>query len=369
MRIYAYDIEKLVPNDLKTSFQGRNKYKPSKFSDAGRHLMEVVHGIPNLLDGVSLGEVVIYIGRSYYNPLVPSQGVYGRFKNHLETKGLEYGIVALSCDTKKVPLWEKAAIRLIKNLKDNKKLCVSDIINDSSGSNGNISSQTESVIYIAWSTGKKTKIQYPTPRQIDNLSKQVFDELNGEIPLPQIRNVLLVTAKTDQALDIAWGNDLDDWSSDELVDSLFDDDDFLGEDGFQSEFDSVGDLTVKTAIACGVGVEEVIHEVTGLSSAQVKKRLMAAPGNTHVRNVFLDHWPQVISADDIKIKLDDAVGQDDEVDYFGDLTVGYCIRNNCESDIARITGVPLKKVKDILNNTHGNSKVRYTFDEWPWPED
>ena len=61
MRIYAYDIEKLVPNDLKTSFQGRNKYKPSKFSDAGRHLMEVVHGIPNLLDGVSLGEVVIYI--------------------------------------------------------------------------------------------------------------------------------------------------------------------------------------------------------------------------------------------------------------------------------------------------------------------
>ncbi len=358
MQIYAYDIEKLVPDDLRTSFKGRSKYKPTKFSDAGRHLMEVVHGIPDLLHGVSLGEVVIYIGRSYYNPENLSQGVYGRFKDHLKTKGLEYGIVALNCDAKKVPLWEKAAIRLIKNLKDNKKLCVSDIVNESSGSNGRTSSQAEAVIYIAWSTGRKTKIQYPTPQQIDNLSEQVFDELGGEIPLPQIKNVLLVTAKTDQALDIAWGNDLENLlSADELEDNhnQGDDDSSGGGELKSLELDSVGSLTVNAAIACGVGVREIIQKVTRLSSVQVQNKLKAAPGNTHVRNVFLDRWPQMASSDDAKIER------------IGNLTVSEC-RGEYEFDISKITGISRGEVENILYEVNGNLKIRNAFDRWPQPK-
>lgn len=358
MRIYAYDIEKLVPNDLKNSFQGKNKYKPTKFSDAGRHLMEVVHGIPNLLHGVSLGEVVIYIGRSYYNPENLSQGVYSRFKDHLKTKDLEYGIVVLNCDTKKVPLWEKAAIRLIKNLKDNKKLCVSDIVNTSSGSNGKTSSQAESVIYIAWSTGRKTKIQYPTPQQIDDLSEQVFDELDGEIPILQIKNVLLVTAKTDQALDIAWGNDLENLlSTDELEDNCNQgDDDSSGGNVLESlELDSVGSLTVKAAIACGVGVREIIQKVTRLSSVQVQNKLKAAPSNTHIRNVFLDCWPQMTSFGDA------------EIEYIGNLTVSEC-RGEYESDLSKIIGISESEVENILYEVNGNLKIRNAFNKWPQPK-
>jgi hypothetical protein len=160
MQIYAFEIEELRPSDLLISFDKKNKYKPAKFSKAGRHVMEVIHGIPMLFEDVNLGEVVIYIGRSFFNPSAPSQGVYQRFKNHLAERGHEYGIVALSCETDIVPLWEKAAIKTIAKLKEKNKLCVSDIVNQKKDLAGPYASYHESVIYITWSHGKKTKIQH-----------------------------------------------------------------------------------------------------------------------------------------------------------------------------------------------------------------
>ena len=150
MQIYAFEIEKLKPSDLSVAFDKKNKYKPTKFSEAGRHVMEVVHGIPMLFEDVDLGELEIYIGRSFFNHSIPSQGVFQRFRWHLENRGHDYGIVALSCQTGMVPLWERAMIRTIAKLRQNKKLCVSDIVNVGQGGMGNIPSCPESVIYITW---------------------------------------------------------------------------------------------------------------------------------------------------------------------------------------------------------------------------
>ena len=96
MQIYAFEIEKLKPSDLSVAFDKKNKYKPTKFSEAGRHVMEVVHGIPMLFEDVDLGELEIYIGRSFFNHSIPSQGVFQRFRWHLENRGHDYGIVVAS---------------------------------------------------------------------------------------------------------------------------------------------------------------------------------------------------------------------------------------------------------------------------------
>jgi hypothetical protein len=335
------------------SFFNESTYKPTKFSEAGRHVMEVVHGIPMLFDNVNLGELEIYIGRSFFNHSIPSQGVYQRFRWHLENRGHDYGIVALSCQTDMVPLWERAMIRTIAKLRQNKKLCVSDIVNVGQGGMGNIPSCPESVIYITWTHGKPTKIQHLNVQQITPISKEISADLNHEIPWPQIKGVLSVTTDVEQYLDIAWGHDLDE-DPEEDPDL---------EEYNRDHIDEVGRLTLSAARRNKV--ESSISDITGLSVNKVKKILETLSGQTHVRNAFLENWPERRYDD----SYEDEDEEQNEIEYIGDLSIGYCRGDEgIAENIARMTGLSLRKTKEILNNTHGRRKIKYAFDEWPWPD-
>ncbi|PQJ97313.1 hypothetical protein [Chromatium okenii] len=341
MQIYALDLEDLKPTDISEAV---NKcHRPKKFSDAGSHIMEVIHSLPNLFNGVDLGEVVIYIGRSFFNPDKPKAGVYGRFMEHFRIKGHHYSVIALRCDTKVVPLWERAAIRIISKLKQKKRLCVSDIVNIAQCQAGALPAYKESVIYITWTHGKKTPIQHLNTKEINLVSNEIYEDLNNEIPRIQISDVLSATTDVSQCVEIVWHPRY------QITDN-------------SEDIDSIGQLTVSSAII--EDTAESIKDITGCSLRKVKQILMKTRGNTLVRNAFSDYWPDSEYVED---DTDTDTEYAEDIDSIGQLTVSSAIIEDMAESIKDITGCSLRKVKQILMNTRGNTLVRNAFSDY-WPD-
>jgi hypothetical protein len=265
MKTYAFDLDKITPDDIPKPVS--QCYRPRNFADAGRHVMKVIHGIPNLFEDVNLGEVEIYIGRSHFDPnsTIQNHGVFGRFISHKNTRGHEYAIIALACDTDRVALWERAAINIIKKLKDSGKLCVSDIVNTATHEAGAMPKHHESLIYITWKRGKKTKIKHLTQQQIDSVSEEISEVLNNDISENKIKEVLSVTMYVSECSEITWcPNHIDEDPED------------------------IGLLTISDAI--DKNMAESIRTITGDSLSQIRKILENTHGNTHLRNAFTN-WP------------------------------------------------------------------------------
>ncbi len=203
MAIYAFDLAKVKPEDIRSVINECYKvhYYQRRFSDAGRHIVRLIHGIPKAFQDVRLGEIELYLGRSYFSPNEPANGVYRRFKNHYSNKNCEHGFIALSCNTEVVSLWERGAIKVIKRLRDIQRLCVSNIAEFEAGKLPN----TEiSVIYITWRHVIPTPIEHPTNLQIQNISQQVAMELNNNLTATQINNVLAAINNTKEYEEVIW---------------------------------------------------------------------------------------------------------------------------------------------------------------------
>ncbi|HRD65282.1 MAG TPA: hypothetical protein PKY50_03925 [Candidatus Competibacter sp.] len=203
MSIYAFNLRTVTPADIHSIISECYKYHyyQKKFAYAGRHIIRVIHGIPKAFRGVHIGEIELYLGRSYFDPDTPNNGVFQRFRNHYKNKNCEHGLIALSCDTEVVSLWERGAIKIIKRLRDARRLCVSNIAEFEAGQLPNIEI---SVIYITWKHKKPTQIEHPTKTQIQYISEEIAAELQNNLTKNQINNVLFEIKNTKNYTPIIW---------------------------------------------------------------------------------------------------------------------------------------------------------------------
>lgn len=123
----------------------------------------------------------------------------------------------------------------------------------------------------------------------DNNEHELDSEELGEMTAAAARNddrqadIAAVTGLTEATVrrrlnDVSHGKT--------LVRNLFEDD---WPNDHEADIDALGDMTAADARTENRGVE--IAEATNLTEATVRRRLNDAHGNTLVRNVFEDHWP------------------------------------------------------------------------------
>jgi hypothetical protein len=172
--VFAYDLLRLARNpdysgpDLEAGIATAPSY--ARFADAGRHVIRCIHSIPTLWDEATdspLNEIEVYVGRAG----ATARHVSSRWKEHLDKKRHDHGIIALRCSTDVVDKWETAAVRAIKSLDSRGHLCVR---NASASGQGSLPDTDESVIYITWAKDL-------TPAAIKAANKRTIDEVAREV--------------------------------------------------------------------------------------------------------------------------------------------------------------------------------------------
>src|SRR5690606_15077964 len=69
---------------LDHSLEGAPSFE--RFAPAAKHAIRVIHGLPTLFEGRSLGEIEVYIGRTAYDP----RSLRGRWRDHAGRRRHEF---------------------------------------------------------------------------------------------------------------------------------------------------------------------------------------------------------------------------------------------------------------------------------------
>lgn len=140
-----------------------------RFHEAGRHVIRSIHGIPRLFEGVSLGSLEVYLGRSGATP----KHVKSRFRDHLDEKRHEFGMILVVGDTENIVTWEGIANHILLRLKDRGLLCVANL---AAGGHGNVPECRYSCIYMTWRVARKKQVAVATRRDIVDISEEIADD-------------------------------------------------------------------------------------------------------------------------------------------------------------------------------------------------
>lgn len=106
----AVRFDDMPGSALDHSLEGAPSFE--RFAPAAKHAIRVIHGLPTLFEGRSLGEIEVYIGRTAYDP----RSLRGRWRDHAGRRRHEFGVVLFDCPTDRVQVWERAANRLVKRV-------------------------------------------------------------------------------------------------------------------------------------------------------------------------------------------------------------------------------------------------------------
>lgn len=154
----------IARESIDDSIQSARHYR--RFSDAGKHLIRLIHSIPDLYNNVSRDKIEIYIGRAgkSYNH------VRSRWRSHHNgTKSHEGGLVAFTCSTSDVVGWEGACNKIVSRLTERGRLCIANILE---AGGGQVPATEDSVIYITWKIISSKPIQVPTRNDITVILNQ-----------------------------------------------------------------------------------------------------------------------------------------------------------------------------------------------------
>ena len=202
--IYAYELLRIVRNpdycgpELEEGIGRAPLYE--RFADAGKHVVRTIHSLPKMWDDSPLERVEVYIGRA----AATAKHIKARWEDHLGNKGHEHGAIVLRCTTSVVSHWETAAVRAIKGLESRGRLCVR---NASASGHGALPSTNESVIYITWKVGGRSRaISLADKRMVDDVASEVAEHTTHlGINVESMRRALdPITRPVHERADMEW---------------------------------------------------------------------------------------------------------------------------------------------------------------------
>ncbi|MAT24843.1 MAG: hypothetical protein CMN29_07735 [Sandaracinus sp.] len=145
----------------------------SRYSHALRRAIQTVHGLPRLFRGTELGEIEVYVGRSF------PEGLRNRFRDHHTKRRHEHGVVCFTCPTTDVRRVERLAIRLVDRLRRRTRLCVANVDLEPSGP---LPASPVSAIYLTWRLVPRRPVGRPTPTEVRQLADALYADPALDFP-------------------------------------------------------------------------------------------------------------------------------------------------------------------------------------------
>ncbi len=143
-----------------------------KIKTAIEHTIMCIHGLDDFHTNVNRDNLEIYLGRATASTITK------RWAKHEADRQHEYGMVLFKSEAEFVNNLEEIAIRIIKTLKNRNQLCVYDLSNDKSGSNGRKPKDEQAVVYLTWKRIDRSKDwEKPGKDDINEVAKSVFDQV------------------------------------------------------------------------------------------------------------------------------------------------------------------------------------------------
>ncbi len=183
--------DKFVNLSIKNS---PNYLKRIRAKDAIQRTIMCIHGLRPLHNkSFKMNEIEIYIGRTSENKLIQ------RWKSHFEKKQHTFAAVLFVCSHDYVEDLELVAIKILKKLQDQQKLCVKSIKNEKTRKTGGKPRKEErAIVYMTWkySNGpiENTK---PGIELLKEIASETYLETKKEVKIRrlQIQNGLLSLKK------------------------------------------------------------------------------------------------------------------------------------------------------------------------------
>ncbi len=192
MTVFAYDLDIVDRSDIRDGLDAVPSYQ--RFTDAVKHVIRSIHGIPGLFSDLDLDQVEVYLGRSGGT----EEHVIGRFGSHLENKDHEHGAILFQGATPKVVSWEGWSNRILKSLQGRDMLCVANIV---AGKNGRIPSTPTSVVYMTWRRIRRQGLATPTRRDVLEMAREIVEGASELRPVTQLATAMdpITRPNTDYA--------------------------------------------------------------------------------------------------------------------------------------------------------------------------
>lgn len=162
---------------------------------------EVVHGIPSLYKGSSLGNLKIYIGRTTRETF--AQNAFYKMQN-----GYDGMVAFVRCEMQSAKRFEKLYQAIVMKQAEKDALCVRCILNKRAHGGGPECS-SEALIYIAWKiSGAAGSVNYPCATVRSEIVAELYDDGRFVEILPgktSIREALTAAKRLGTRQHLYWG--------------------------------------------------------------------------------------------------------------------------------------------------------------------
>lgn len=181
MTVLAYDLDIVDHSDISDGLEAAPRYQ--RFTDAVKHVIRSIHGIPDLVGDADLDQIEVYLGRAGGT----EAHVLGRFGSHRERKAHEHGAILFRGATANVVSWEGWSNRILKGLQERDMLCVANLV---AGKNGRIPSTPTSVVYMTWRRIRRQGLFTPTKRDVLEMVKEIVEGASELRPAAQLATAM-----------------------------------------------------------------------------------------------------------------------------------------------------------------------------------
>lgn len=203
---YAYELNDLKTFDLIEGIHVALEQNHLKnFKMAGSKIRDLIHGVPCSFSDCdfSVSQMEVYLGCARVERL------HERFTKHRDFKKHTHGLIVGTCDESLVGYIEKSGIRLLKKLKDAKKLCVANCVISGYKDNGN---DDIIILYLTWKVDRRIKEEWnpPNKNERDQIYKELLKESKNDLQnqptnwREHIRNVISEIHKKTAKETVYW---------------------------------------------------------------------------------------------------------------------------------------------------------------------
>lgn len=172
--------EDFINNSIKNS---PNYLKRIRTKDAIQRTIRCIHGLRPLHKKFEMNEIEIYIGRTSENKLIQ------RWKSHFEKKQHTFAAILFVCSHDYVEDLELVAIKILKKLQDQQKLCVKSIKNEKTRKTGGKPRKEErAIVYMTWkySNGPSENTK-PGIELLKEIATETYIETKKEVKIRSIQ--------------------------------------------------------------------------------------------------------------------------------------------------------------------------------------
>ena len=154
-----------------------------QFSDIYREASKTIHGIADLYDGVEMGHIKIYLGRSDTNNFLSNCSFKSR-------NGYDGCVPICKVDIKNYKRAEKFAIFLLKKQKEKGALCVGDVLNQQAFGGGP-GATAMPILYVAWKISpRESSIGKPSKEVRWEIARVANEKYDGETYCPGVSSLI-----------------------------------------------------------------------------------------------------------------------------------------------------------------------------------